>query len=203
VVRPGAPLDPERTTQPDSPGCGVSAPPRTKPTAWSPARLVAAKVPQAATRTGPRRMPFVLLIAGLLVGGLCALLALNTAAAAAELRRQSLTQANADSADDVQQLEAELAARQAPAALGSAAAALGMVPADHPAFLRIQPDGRVKVMGSSQPQTPAPVPTATATPTARPTTPAATRPSTRSATQPSTTPVTKPSTTPTPTGGHR
>ncbi len=148
-------------------------------------------------------MPFVLLIAGLLVGGLCALLALNTAAAAAELRRQSLTQANADSADDVQQLEAELAARQAPAALGSAAAALGMVPADHPAFLRIQPDGRVKVMGSSQPQTPAPVPTATATPTARPTTPAATRPSTRSATQPSTTPVTKPSTTPTPTGGHR
>jgi hypothetical protein len=105
-------------------------------------------------------MPFVLLIAGLLIGGLCALLALNTAAAAQELRRQSLTQANADASDNVQQLKAQLAARQAPGALGNAAAALGMVPADHPAFLRILPNGRVQVMGSPQPATAAPLPPA-------------------------------------------
>jgi hypothetical protein len=113
-------------------------------------------------------MPFVLLIAGLLIGGLCALLALNTAAAAAELRRQSLTQSNAASADDVQQLKAELAAKQAPGALASAAAGLGMVPADHPAFLRILPNGTVKVMGSPQAATAPPLPP-DPTPTPKPT----------------------------------
>jgi hypothetical protein len=109
-------------------------------------------------------MPFVLLIAGLLIGGLCALLALNTAAAAAELRRQSLTQSNAAAADDVQQLKADLAAKQAPGALASAAAGLGMVPADHPAFLRILPNGTVKVMGSPQAATAAPPPVQTPAP---------------------------------------
>jgi hypothetical protein len=107
-----------------------------------------------------------LLITGLLLGGLCALLALNTAAAAQELRRQALTQSNADAADDVQQLEAQLAARQAPAALGRAATALGMVPADHAAFLRVLPGGRVQVIGSPQPAavTPSPAPTPMPTP---------------------------------------
>jgi len=169
---------------------------------------VAAKAPQAVTRTGPRRAPFVLLIAGLLIGGLCALLALNTAAAAQELRRQSLTQANADSSDDVQQLKAQLAARQAPGALGSAAAALGMVPADHPAFLRILPNGTVKVMGSPQPATaaaPPPSPTPTPTPPPTPTpTPTHSKPNQHASTpakKPTTPPAKKP--TPTPTGGHR
>ncbi|HZE50455.1 MAG TPA: hypothetical protein VE074_12885 [Jatrophihabitantaceae bacterium] len=177
-----------------------STPSRSTATGWSQTRLVAAKAPQAVTRTGPRRAPFVLLIAGLLIGGLCALLALNTAAAAQELRRQSLTQANADSSDDVQQLKAQLAARQAPGALGSAAAALGMVPADHPAFLRILPNGTVKVMGSPQPATaaaPPPSPTPTPTPThSKPNQHASTP-----AKKPTTPPAKKP--TPTPTGGHR
>jgi hypothetical protein len=109
-------------------------------------------------RTGPRRAPFVLLVAGLLIGGMCSLLALNTAAAAQELRRNALSQSNANLADDVQQVQAELAARQAPAALASDAAKLGMVPAGNPAFLSIQPDGGVKVLGEPQPATtPAPL----------------------------------------------
>jgi len=132
--------------------------PRARASGWSQTRLVTSRPVPSATRTGPRRMPFALLIAGLLIGGLCALLALNTAAAAAELRRQSLTQSNAASADDVQQLKADLAARQAPGALASAAGALGMVPADHPAFLRILPNGKVQVMGSPQAATAAPPP---------------------------------------------
>ena len=99
-----------------------------------------------------------LLVAGLIVGGMCALLALNTAAAAEELRRHALSQANADMADDVQQLQARLAAREAPAALARAPRELGMVPAGNPAFLSIQPDGRVKVLGDPQPAT-APPPT--------------------------------------------
>jgi hypothetical protein len=140
-------------------------------------------------------MPFVLLIAALLIGGLCALLALNTAAAAAELRRQSLIQANGDAADSVQQLRAELAARQAPAALSSAAAALGMVPADHPAFLRIQPNGGVVVVGSPRPATPSarPAPAPASTPTRRPT------PERDRALRPTTAPR-KPTPTSTPTG---
>lgn len=151
---------------------------RSRAAGWSQTRLVTSR-PAAraarAVRTGPRRMPFVLLIAGLLIGGMCALLALNTAAAAAELRRQSLTESNAASADDVQQLKADLAARQAPGALASAAAGLGMVPANHPAFLRILPGGTVKVMGSPQPaaaaavSNPKPTPTPTHTPTSTPT----------------------------------
>jgi hypothetical protein len=83
---------------------------RPRATAWTRPRLVASGPSHVAARTGPRRLPFILLIAGLLVGGLCGLLALNTAAAAAELRRQSLAQANANAADDVQQLQGELAA---------------------------------------------------------------------------------------------
>jgi hypothetical protein len=142
-------------------------------------------------------MPFVLLIAALLIGGLCALLALNTAAAAAELRRQSLIQANGDAANGVQQLKAELAARRAPAALSSAAAALGMVPADHPAFLRIQPNG-VVVVGSPRPATSATkaTPTPASTPTRRPT------PEPNRVPRPTTAPR-KPTATPTPIGRHR
>lgn len=124
-----------------------------KSTRWSRPKLVASRVPQAVARTGPRRAPFVLLVAGLLIGGMCSLVALNTAAAAEELRRNSLSQSNADLSDDVQQLQAELAARQAPAALASDAAKLGMVPAGNPAFLSIQPDGSVKVLGEPQPAT--------------------------------------------------
>jgi hypothetical protein len=129
-----------------------------KSTGWTRPRLVASRAPQAVVRTGPRRAPFVLLVAGLLIGGMCSLLALNTAAAAEELRRNALSQSNADLVDDVQQVQAELAARQAPAALASDAAKLGMVPAGNPAFLSIQPDGSVKVLGEPQPATaPAPL----------------------------------------------
>ena len=122
-----------------------------KSTRWSRPKLVASRAPQAVARTGPRRAPFVLLVAGLLIGGMCSLLALNTAAAAEELRRTALSQSNTDLSDDVQQLQAELAARQARAALAIAAAKLGMVPAGNPAFLSIQPDGSVKVLGEPQP----------------------------------------------------
>ena len=104
-------------------------------------------------------------MAGLIIGGMCALLALNTAAAAEELRRHALSQANADMAADVQQLQARLASHQAPAALARDAAKLGMIPAGNPAFLSIQPDGRVKVLGNPQPATPVMSPSPTPTPT--------------------------------------
>jgi hypothetical protein len=173
---------------------------RTTASYWTRPRLVASGTSHAATRTGPRRAPFVLLIASLLVGGLCALLALNTAAAAAELRRQSLAQANADAADDVQQLTAELAARRAPAALSSAAAALGMVPANHPAFLRIRPNGSGTVLGTAQPAMTSPAPAPTPTPTATPTKSAI---PTKTGTPATTEPPKRPVTSTQPTRSHR
>jgi hypothetical protein len=180
-------------------GSGAARP---KATGWSQARLVGGRAPQAVTRTGPRRAPFVLLIAGLLIGGLCALLALNTAAAAQELRRQSLTQSNADASDNVQQLKAELAAKQAPDALGRAAAALGMVPAEHPAFLRVLPSGTVKVMGSALPASAAPVPTPSA-PASHHTTTAQPTPAGHRTPSPTPTPSKPTSPVPSPTGGAR
>src|SRR6266498_821861 len=71
-----------------------------KSTGWTRPRLVASRAPQAVVRTGPRRAPFVLLVAGLLIVGMCSLLALNTAAAAEELRRNALSQSNTDLSDD-------------------------------------------------------------------------------------------------------
>jgi hypothetical protein len=101
--------------------------------------------------TGPMhapRVPFVLLLLGLLGGGMCTLLLLNTASAANEVRRHDLAVKDAGIAAQVQQLRNQVAASSAPGALGSAAAQLGMVPAGNPAFLEIGPNGSVRVLGS-------------------------------------------------------
>ncbi|WAX56794.1 hypothetical protein M6B22_20045 [Jatrophihabitans cynanchi] len=113
------------------------------------------------------RVPFALLVLGLLVGGLVLLLMLNTASAANELRRHDLAAQDASVAAQVEQLHNEVAASAAPGNLARIAGQLGMVPAGNPAFLQIEPDGRVRVLGSAAPVTAAPVaPTKTATKTA-------------------------------------
>jgi hypothetical protein len=182
----------------------------TKPTlSASTLRAVAAR---RVARSRARRAPFVLLVCGLLAGGLCALVALNTASAAAELRRHELQTTNAGLAEDVQQLRSRVAADEAPGALAAAAAKLGMVPNGTPAFLTIRPDGTVGVLGSPSPASaaaaPAPVaprPTATAT---RPPSPASTgsahaasglRPTGTPTSTPKPTPQTTPKPTPSPT----
>jgi hypothetical protein len=109
-----------------------------------------------------RRLPLPVLLGGMLLAGLCALLALNTASAAQELTQRSLTDSNASASDVEQQLVRDLAAKQAPAALASAALAQGLVPNPNPAFLRINADGSVTVLGSP---TPASIPPAPSTPT--------------------------------------
>ena len=120
-----------------------------------------------ARRAGRRRAPFIMLICGLLTGGLCVLVVLNTASAAAELRRHDVTAANAGLAEDVEQLRSKLSANEAPDALAAAAAKLGMVPNGTPGFLTIRPDGKASAVGSPSPAVPAAVPVpATAAPTA-------------------------------------
>ena len=94
------------------------------------------------------RVPFALLIVALVVGGLATLLVLNTASAANELQRRDLTAKDGDVAAQVEHLRNEVAASQAPDNLARVAAQLGMVPAGNPAFLQIDADGQVRVLGS-------------------------------------------------------
>jgi hypothetical protein len=101
--------------------------------------------------TRPRRAPFVLLVLFLLGAGLCALLALNTAAAAAEVQQRSAATTNDQTQDRTAELQVDIANKQAPAALASAAQALGMVANPDPAFLVVRPNGSVIVMGSPAP----------------------------------------------------
>jgi hypothetical protein len=140
------------------------------------ARRAAPSAPKHAP--GARRAPFVLLLLGLVVGALCALLALNTASAANEVRRHDLAARNQSVAAQVVQLQNDQQASAAPGNLAAAAAALGMVPAGNPAFLEIDADGRVHVLGSPGPASYVPLavptpsktkkPKPTATPTATP-----------------------------------
>jgi hypothetical protein len=133
---------------------------------------------RAGSAAGPapvrlRRVPLPVLLSAMLLAGLCALLALNTASAAQELTQRNLTDSNANTSDIEQQLVRDLAAKQAPAALASQALALGLVPNPNPAFLRINADGSVTVLGSPTPASVPPPPTSAprspaATPTGTP-----------------------------------
>ncbi len=125
--------------------------------------------PERAAQRAPR-VPFALVVVALIVGGMCALLALNTASAANELHRHDLALRDATAALQVQQLQNEVAAASAPGALAAAAAQLGMVPATNPAFLVIGADGRVRVLGNPAPAVYVPPP---------PTMPLATAPGTK------------------------
>jgi hypothetical protein len=165
---------------------------------------------------GARRTPFVLLVLGLIVGGMCLLLALNTASAANEVARHDLASRDESAAAQLVELENEVQASAAPANLAAAAAALGMVPAGNPGFLEIGKHGRVRVLGSASPASleavaiPHPAPSKTATPaktsTSATKTDAATKSKTASptdsmsnSTTPTSTPTTSATPTPTPT----
>lgn len=111
-----------------------------------------ARRPSARNPKHARRMPFAVVITALVLGGLGLLLALNTAAAANELRRHAFATRDEAIAAQVDQLRNEIAASAAPGNLASAAVALGMVPAVNPAFI-VDVHGRLLVRGR-----PAPVP---------------------------------------------
>jgi hypothetical protein len=107
--------------------------------------------PTAAKHAHAPRVPYALLLTGLIVGGLALLLLLNTISAANEVRRHNLAVQDASVAAQVQELRNEVAASAAPGNLARAAAALGMVPAGNPAFLVIGTDGAVRELGSAAP----------------------------------------------------
>jgi hypothetical protein len=150
---------------------------------WGPTRLVRAASAVRPTNRKPGkhapgapRLPFAVLVTGLIVGGLGLLLLLNTASAANEVHRHDLAVRDAAVAAQLQQLRNDVAASAAPQNLAAAAAALGMVPAQNPAFLVVSRDGSVRVLGHPAPaarfggaaQTPTTTPPDTATPTTKP-----------------------------------
>lgn len=130
----------------------------------------AAEAPKHAPRA--KRTPFLLLIVGLMAGGMCLLLALNTASAANEVARHDLASNDQSAAAQLVQLENQVQASAAPANLAAAAAALGMVPAGNPGFLEIDKSGKVRVMGSAAPASLEPVVIPRPAPTAPKTKPA-------------------------------
>ena len=99
------------------------------------------------------RVPFALLVGGLLLGGLVLLLALNTASAANELHRSAAAVKDQEVSADVAQLRNEVAASAAPGNLAVAAQQLGMVPAAHPAFIIEGPNGSTVLRGHARPVT--------------------------------------------------
>lgn len=128
---------------------------------------------------GARRAPFAMLVLGLIAGGMCTLLALNTASAANEVARHDIAAKDQSVAAQLVQLENQVQASAAPQNLAAAAAALGMVPAGNPGFLEIGKDGTVRVLGSPAAASVVPL---DLPPHARPTPKSSARPTTDTAT---------------------
>src|SRR5262249_42575329 len=105
-------------------------------------------------RTAPEsRTRFVFLIVGLLGGGLLCLLMINTVLAAGAFQITALQQGNVPRAQQVQALQAEVAAEQSPNSLAQRAAALGMVVQARLHFLNLS-TGRLQSQPSYLPGIP-------------------------------------------------
>ena len=107
-----------------------------------PLRVVPAAIGQ------PGNGVFAALCMTLLVGGLVALLMLNTAMAEGSFTLHRLQATSGELADTQDALTQAIDAQRSPANLAASAAELGMVPADSAAFLRLS-DG--KVLGVASP----------------------------------------------------
>jgi hypothetical protein len=113
---------------------------------------------------GHARTAFVGLCLLLLGGGLLALLLLNTAMANGSFRLHDLQATSDQLGDREQALRQDIAVQAAPERLAARAKALGMVPSDSAAFLRLS-DG--KVLGVAHAATVPPSPTVSAQPTTK------------------------------------
>ena len=156
-----------------TPGRGPARPPRPS------LRVVAAPVAEHG------RTLFVLACLALLVGGLIALLLINTALAQGSFRMHDLSSSSRQLSDQSQALGEDIAGQASPERLSQRAAGLGMVASGSVAFLRLS-DGRV--LGVATAAKPAPAPTLTPAnaqpvspqgPTKQPTSTPTTQPPTR------------------------
>jgi outer membrane biosynthesis protein TonB len=161
-------------------------------------------------RSSAAKMPFVLVVVTILVGGLLGLLLLNTLVAQGSFRLHDLSKSSKALQLQEQDLAKQVEALQAPAALAAHATSLGMVQGGPPAFLKL-PTGTVlgQPTAGVAPVVVAPPTTTTATkPAVKPAVTPAVKPVVKPATKPATKPAAKPAakrTTkpPTTAGAHR
>jgi predicted carbohydrate-binding protein with CBM5 and CBM33 domain len=107
-------------------------------------RLVPTAAPSAS------RLPFVLLVIGLLGAGLLGLLLVNTASAQGSFQVSRLQDRSQQLTDQEQALHARIANQQSAASLTRRAKAMGMVPAQAPTVVHL-PDGRNVAAATSAP----------------------------------------------------
>ncbi len=89
-------------------------------------------------RTHTGRVPFVVLLLGLLSGGLICLLVVNTTLAANAMKISNLQQSNAARTERIQQLQQLIAADNSAAVIAAKARKLGMRPQQVPTFLDLR-----------------------------------------------------------------
>jgi uncharacterized protein HemX len=137
------PAQPGRTTQP--------ARPRPARPAARPARTgkPQAARPAAGGQVRPRT-PFVLLLVGLLAGGLVCLLMLNTTLAQGAFQITGLQQRNATLTQQVQALQQQTAAEEAPSSIAARARQLGMQPVGRLRFINMK-TGRIHSQPATEP----------------------------------------------------
>ena len=97
----------------------------------------------------PGRMPFVLLVVGLLAGSLVCLLVVNTTLATGAIKINALAQANSVSTQRLQQLRQTIAADQSAGVLEREAMALGMRPDPRLTFVDLRSRGLTSQPGGA------------------------------------------------------
>lgn len=143
---PGPPRDapasgarPART----APSPGPAAPPRRASSPPPPSPRPAAQTrPAGQTRPVGSRMPFMLLVLGLLGGGLVCLLIVNTTLSTAQVRITDLQQHNQQLSQEEQTLQQQIATDQAPGTIEKRAFRLGMREQKRLFFLDVR-NGRI------------------------------------------------------------
>lgn len=121
--------------------------------------------------TGARRVPFFLLLSGLLAGGVAVLLFLNSTTTTNSFRERRLEEKTAKLAAQKDELSREVATLQAPGALATAARQLGMVNGAGAAFLVPDANGAYRIVGNATPATAPPPPPPPSTPAPTPSAP--------------------------------
>ncbi|WP_017591188.1 hypothetical protein [Nocardiopsis potens] len=124
-----------RTGRRTAPRTRPAAPPRTAP------RTARARRP-AAPASRPPRMPFVLLVLGLLAGALISLLALRTVLLEDSFAISRLQSENTELGHEQERLEEEVVRLEAPERIAREAEEMGMEPGEAPEFLHMD-EGRV------------------------------------------------------------
>ncbi len=125
-----------------------------------------------AAPTAAPKLPFVVVVVTILTAGLLSLLMLNTLAAQDAFRLHDLQKRSSSLADDEQQVRLALDSQSAPSNLAARARAMGMLPAQSPAFLRLR-DGRIVGVATAAPSPPPPTHHTSSPSTARTGTPLA------------------------------